>query len=187
MQKEKLTDAQRELVEANLGLARMAAWKFRESCAKVGIDLEDAMSIAYMGLIKGARSYDPSISKPGTYLMRGCELALLMELRKHRVLRLNAAQTVSLETPICMDKDGGAIFTIAETIANPGPALDDACIASILMDDAMSHISPRQREILRLMQDGLSQHEIGRRIGCSQAYVSRLLAACRKQVREAIA
>ena len=38
MQKEKLTDTQRELVEANLGLARIAAWKYRESCAKVGID-----------------------------------------------------------------------------------------------------------------------------------------------------
>jgi len=186
MQKEKLTDAQRELVEANLGLARMAAWKYRESCAKVGIDWDDAVSIACMGLIKGVRHYDPSVSKPGTYLMRGCELAILMELRKYRLPCRAAAQTVSIETPIHTDSDGN-MLTIADTIENPGPALDEACIAAIVMDEAMSNITPRQRDILLLMQDGMNQHEIGRILGYSQSYISRLMNACKKQVREAIA
>lgn len=186
MQKEKLTDAQRELVEANLGLARMVAWKYRESCARVGIDFDDAVSIACMGLIKGVRRYNPALSKPSTYLIRACETAILMELRKHRSSTRCTMLTISIETPLHTDNEGNAL-TLADVLENPGPAMEDECIATILVDDAMCNLTPRQAEILRLMQEGMNQHEIGRIIGCSQSYVSRLVNACRKQVQEAIA
>lgn len=186
MQKEKLTDVQRQLVEVNLGLARLVAWKYRESCAKVGIDWDDAYSIACMGLMKAVRLYNPGISKPGTYLMRGCELAIMMELRKYRLPCRSAALTVSLEDSVYTDSKGHEL-TLGDMLEAPGPALEDECCAAILIDEAMKQITPRQRDILRLMQDGLNQHEIGRIIGCSQSYVSRLVNACRKQLQEAIA
>ena len=186
MQKEKLTDAQRELVEANLGLARMVAWKYRESCARVGIDFDDAVSIACMGLIKGVRRYNPAVSKPSTYLSRGCELEIMMELRKRRQPCRCATLTISIDTPMDWD-DEGHTRTLSDVLAEPGPTLEDSCIATILVDTAMCNLTPRQAEILRLMQEGLNQHEIGRIIGCSQSYVSRLVNACRKQVQEAIA
>ena len=186
MQKEKLTDAQRELVEANLGLARMAAWKYRESCARVGIDWDDAYSIACLGLMKAARSYDPMRGKPSTYLSFGCETAILMELRKHRALTRCTVLTVSMETPLHTDINGN-MLTLADVLEDPGPAMEDECIAAILIENARCNITPRQAEILRLMQEGMNQHEIGRIIGCSQSYVSRLINACKKQVQEAIA
>lgn len=147
MQKEKLTDTQRELVEANLGLARMAAWKYRESCARVGIDFDDAFSIACLGLMNGVRHYDPSSSKPGTYLMRGCELAILMELRRHRASTRCTAMIISVETPIRTDNDGN-MLTIADTLVSTGPEMEDECIATILVDNALRKITPRQAEIL---------------------------------------
>lgn len=186
MQKEKLTEAQQQLVEENLGLARMAAWKYRESCARVGIDFDDALSIASMGLIRGARSYNPAVSRPSTYLIRACETAILMELRKHRASTRCTMLTISIETPVRTDNEGNTL-TIADTLENAGPTMEDECIAEILVDAAMRKITPRQADILRMMQGGMNQQEISRVLGCSQSYVSRLFNACRKQVQEAIA
>ena len=186
MQKEKLTDTQREIVEANLGLARMAAWKFRDSCAKVGIDWDDAYSIACMGLMKAARLYDPTLSRPSVYLTRGCETAIMMELRRYRQPSRCVTLTTYLSAPVSRDKEGNEL-TLEDILEAPGPAVDDECCTTILIDKAMQRITPRQREILCLMQEGLNQHEIGRIIGCSQSYVSRLMNACKKRIQEAIA
>lgn len=51
------------LVEANLGLARQAAWKFHR---KTGQPYDDLEAIAFVGLIRGCRRYDPERVNPAS-------------------------------------------------------------------------------------------------------------------------
>lgn len=57
------TDHSEALVEANLGLARQAAWRWSR---KTGQSYEDLEAVAFMGLIRGCRRYDPERINPGS-------------------------------------------------------------------------------------------------------------------------
>lgn len=55
------TDAERELLEANAGLIRSIASRFRERAAEGhGCDFEDLLQLGSIGMIKAMKSYDPS-------------------------------------------------------------------------------------------------------------------------------
>lgn len=55
------TDTSEALVEANLGLARQAAWRWSR---KTGQPYDDLEAIAFVGLIRGCRRYDPDRINP---------------------------------------------------------------------------------------------------------------------------
>jgi len=57
------TAVSEELVAANLGLARQAAWRFHR---KTGQPYDDLEAVAYVGLIRGCRRYDPERVNPGS-------------------------------------------------------------------------------------------------------------------------
>jgi hypothetical protein len=59
------TDHSEALVEANLGLARQAAWRWAR---KTGQAYDDLEAVAFMGLIRGCRRYDPERLNPSTGL-----------------------------------------------------------------------------------------------------------------------
>jgi hypothetical protein len=52
-----------ELITANLGLARQSAWRFHR---KTGQPYDELEAIAYVGLIRGCRRYDPDRLNPGS-------------------------------------------------------------------------------------------------------------------------
>lgn len=52
-----------DLITANLGLARQSAWRFHR---KTGQAYEELEAIAFVGLIRGCRRYDPERLNPGT-------------------------------------------------------------------------------------------------------------------------
>jgi DNA-directed RNA polymerase specialized sigma subunit len=52
-----------DLITANLGLARQSAWRFHR---KTGQAYEELEAIAFVGLIRGCRRYDPDRLNPGT-------------------------------------------------------------------------------------------------------------------------
>ena len=55
------TAAQTQLLEANLGLIRSIALRFRDRAAEThGCDFEDLMQLGAIGMIKAMKSYDPS-------------------------------------------------------------------------------------------------------------------------------
>jgi hypothetical protein len=56
------TAASEALITANLGLARQAAWKYHR---KTGQAYDDLEAIAFVGLIRGCRRYDPERVNPG--------------------------------------------------------------------------------------------------------------------------
>lgn len=55
------TEHSEALVEANLGLARQAAWRWAR---KTGQAYDDLEAVAFMGLIRGCRRYDPERLNP---------------------------------------------------------------------------------------------------------------------------
>lgn len=57
------TATSEELVTKNLGLARQAAWRWHR---KTGQPYDDLEAIAFVGLIRGCRRYDPERINPGT-------------------------------------------------------------------------------------------------------------------------
>lgn len=50
-----------QLIEANLNLARAKAWQF---CRSGGISYDDAEAVAFVGLVKGCRRFDPRLINP---------------------------------------------------------------------------------------------------------------------------
>lgn len=55
------SEAETELINANMGLIRSIALRFRERAAEThGCDFEDLMQIGTIGMIKAMKSYDPS-------------------------------------------------------------------------------------------------------------------------------
>jgi AraC-like DNA-binding protein len=57
------TPCSEALITKNLGLARQQAWKFHR---KTGQPYDDLEAIAFVGLIRGCRRYDPERLNPGT-------------------------------------------------------------------------------------------------------------------------
>ena len=57
------TATSEDLIAANLGLARQAAWRFHR---KTGQPYDDLEAVAYVGLIRGCRRYDPERVNPGS-------------------------------------------------------------------------------------------------------------------------
>jgi len=57
------TEHSEALVEANLGLARQAAWRWSR---KTGQAYDDLEAVAFMGLIRGCRRYDPERINPAS-------------------------------------------------------------------------------------------------------------------------
>jgi RNA polymerase sigma-B factor len=77
--------------------------------------------------------------------------------------------------------DASLVDTLGESDAELDRAVDRAALDSVL-----ARLDARQRLIVELYyRDELTQTEIGRRIGCSQMHVSRLLRAAVAQMTEA--
>ena len=57
------TAVSEDLVTANLGLARQTAWRFHR---RTGQPYDDLEAVAFVGLIRGCRRYDPERLNPGT-------------------------------------------------------------------------------------------------------------------------
>lgn len=165
--------ARDELIEHNLRLAAHIAKKYRH-----GRDIDDLISIGSIGLIKAVNTYSPARGKSlAAYAARCIENEILMSIRAEK----KRAGDVSLSEPIGVDRDGNEI-TVGDVISADSDVPEDverrldierlrAVVAA--MDD------PRERQVvvLRYGLDGgapLPQREVGRLLGISRSYVSRI-------------
>jgi RNA polymerase sigma-B factor len=82
--------------------------------------------------------------------------------------------------------DSGGSEIASAALAEPDD-FRDAIEDRLAVADALHHLHPRERTILRLrFVDGLTQTEIAERVGLSQMYVSRLLRATLERLRSEI-
>lgn len=128
-----------------------------------------------MGLVKAARRYDPSQGEFLSYAvtvangeMRHCFRELARGVRTERL-------------------DDGAERPLAERLGAPDPGFERA-EARVIVEEALDQLDEADRMIVRLrFVDGLSQAEIGEKIGATQAQVSRALARIIRRMRVVVA
>lgn len=167
--------AKDELVERNLRLVAHIAKKYKAP----GRDTDDLISTGSIGLIKAVSTYSPEKGKSlASYAGRCIENEILMSIRAERKKR----GEISLEEPIGVDRDGNEI-TVGDIIGTDEDAVFGDAIGRIsarrlrsLVEDTLTG-----RElsviILRFGLDGgepLPQREVGKMLGISRSYVSRI-------------
>ena len=167
-------EARNLLVEHNLRLVSHILKKYYTQSA----DQEDLISIGTIGLIKAINTFriDKNI-KLATYASRCIENEILMYLRKNSAQRTE----VSFDEPLNTDWDGKELL-LSDVLGTDGDVVMRPIEADVdrqLLRTAVSHLSPRERDIIT-MRFGLggvkelTQKEVADRLGISQSYISRL-------------
>lgn len=178
-------DAKELLIEHNLRLVAHIAKKYQN----VDEELEDMISIGTIGLIKAIDSFDAGKGKLSTYASRCIDNELLMFLRAKK----KTSREVSLYDPIGTDREGNEI-NLLDIIEQDQIDVIDRMEA----EDKLSRLSgliheklnDREREII-ILRYGLTseyevtQREIGRKLGISRSYVSRIEKRALEKLREA--
>ncbi len=166
-------EARNILIEHNLRLVAHITKKFENT----GEDNEDLISIGTVGLIKAINTFNVDKgTKLATYAARCIENEILMHLR---AIKKNRGE-VSIYEPIGTDKEGNEISLIDVLDSDQ----DVVKIVELIFErrnlrEKMSRLNPRERKVLE-MRYGLSrglvrtQREIGRKLGISRSYVSRI-------------
>jgi RNA polymerase sigma-B factor len=214
-----------EVVALNLEYARAMAARYRGR----GIDADDLLQVACLGLVKAARAFSldvgdsflayarPTIEGELKRHFRDCAWAIrpprrLQELHAHsRRAEAGLAQTLGHQASTSeLAEHVGAPETEMREAASLGSCFsclslstprepDGACLADTLADTsdayervrrhqvlapALASLSNKEQRVLQLrFVEGLSQAEIGRRIGTSQMQVSRLLVRILETLR----
>ena len=180
-------EARDELIERNLRLVAHIAKKYKAP----GRDPDDLIQIGSIGLIKAVNTYTPSRAKTlAGYAGRCIENEILMHLRSERKRR----GEVSLEEPIGVDRDGSEI-TVADVLGTEEDVVFGDVIGRLnaerLRRKVDELLSGRERAVvvLRYGLDGaepLPQREVGRLLGVSRSYVSRIEKRALNALREAL-
>ncbi|MEA4899296.1 MAG: sigma-70 family RNA polymerase sigma factor [Christensenellaceae bacterium] len=172
------------LIVDNLGLARHMARKFMGT----GIELEDLVSIAYIGLIKAADSYDPDKGvRFGSYAGVVIRNEILMAVRSYRT-RAPAALSLDAEVP---GTHGVTFADLLPASNNADDALDRASTCEAV-HQALGMLKPREVKVVSILHglDGgapRKQREVAQAMGVSQSIVSRWNRDAGAKLREALA
>ena len=177
--------AKKILIEHNLRLVAHIAKKYQN----VDEEMEDMISIGTIGLIKAIDSFDAGKGKLSTYASRCIDNELLMFLRAKK----KTSREVSLYEPIGTDREGNEInlLDIIEQdqvdVIDRMEAEDRLSRLSGLIHDTLND---REREIITLRygltnEYEVTQREIGRKLGISRSYVSRIEKRALEKLREA--
>ena len=183
-EKDERAQAKKILTEHNLRLVAHIAKKYQN----VDEEMEDMISIGTIGLIKAIDSFDAGKGKLSTYASRCIDNELLMFLRAKK----KTSREVSLYEPIGTDREGNEIslLDIIEQdqvdVIDRMEAEDKLSRLSGLIHDTLSD---REKEIITLRYGLTSEHEvtqreIGRKLGISRSYVSRIEKRALEKLRE---
>lgn len=172
------------LVVGNMGLAHHMARKFTGT----GIELEDLVSIAYLGLIKAADSYNPDKGvRFGSYACVVMRNEILMAVRSYRT-RAPVALSLDAEVP---GTHGVAFADLLPDSNNTDDALDRQSDREAVRR-ALGTLKPREAKVVSMLHglDGgapRKQREVALVMGVSQSIVSRWSRDAGVRLREALA
>ena len=177
--------AKEMLIEHNLRLVAHIAKKYQN----VDEETEDMISIGTIGLIKAIDSFDSGKGKLSTYASRCIDNELLMFLRA----RKKTSREVSLYEPIGTDREGNEISLLDIIEQEPVDVverLEAENKLSRLPGLIHDRLNEREKEIITLRygltsEYEVTQREIGRKLGISRSYVSRIEKRALEKLREA--
>lgn len=172
-------EARNILIEHNLRLVAHISKKY----ASAVMPSDDLISVGTIGLIKAISTFKPDKgNRLGTYAVRCIENEMLMYMRSSKKF----GNEISINEPIGTDKEGNEI-AIMDLLCDDGLSMlediDNRFQATRLYTVMANVLTPREIEILTLRyglcEPGasnaeLTQREVGKILGCSRSYISRL-------------
>jgi RNA polymerase sigma factor (sigma-70 family) len=180
----KLTDEQRNLVESNLGIARLAAHDLKDRCKACGLPLEDAISEGYLALCDAAQKSKPERGfKFTTYAYAVARSRILRACGQNNVIRpphnISERRGYTHVRPLSLDaivsSSGTATICLGDTVPDPHANVE----AEVIDRDTdwwfSKPLIPSQRRTLRLLMSGYRPFHIAHKDGVSyQAIQSRI-------------
>lgn len=180
-------EAKNVLIERNLRLVAHIVKKY----IGTGRDMDELIAIGIVGLVKAVNTYRVEKgSRLGTYAARCIDNELLMLLRNERKL----SREISLYEPIGTDKEGNEI-RFMDVVEDTSENLLDV----MMLDERIQKmyagveqvLSEREREIVCKRYglfgcEEVTQREIGKRMGISRSYVSRIEKKALQKLRHYI-
>lgn len=177
-------EARNILIEHNLRLVAHIAKKY----SNTGYPADDLISIGSIGLIKAVSSYKPEKgTKLGTYAVRCISNEILMFLRADKK-HLN---DVSLQDSVGKDSEGNEI-TFMELLSTDDKEFIEDIESEIRNTSLRQRVNQllkgREKTIIELrygLINGVerTQKEIGKMLGISRSYVSRIEKSALKKLR----
>ncbi|MCM1569779.1 MAG: RNA polymerase sporulation sigma factor SigK [Roseburia sp.] len=181
---EEAKEAKERLIEHNLRLVAHIVKKYQN----VNEDMEDLLSIGSIGLIKAIDTFDAGKGRLATYACRCIDNELLMLLRSKK----KTSREISLFEAIGQDKEGNEI-RLVDVIEQGQPdiveRMEQEQNIRRLFVFLKECLTEREREILFLRYglrggEGITQSEIGERLGISRSYVSRIEKRALEKLRQ---
>ena len=177
-------EARDVLIKHNLRLVAHIAKKFDSPQN----DCDDLISIGTIGLIKGINTFNPDKgAKLATYVARCTENEILMHLRSQKKRKCE----VSINDPVGVDREGNEI-TLQDILGTENDIVADKVEISMEYEQILRKmyiLNQREKEVLimRFGLDGhkpLTQREIGKKLGISRSYVSRIEKKALEKLRQ---
>lgn len=135
------------------------------------------VGICSIGLVKAADSYDLTKGiKFSSYCMRVMTNEVLQEIRKKK--RRDGSCCVSLDDEL----DDGRL--VAEIVPDNKDYFKHIYLSDVYRA-AIAKLSDRERRIIHaIIIQGKTQHEVGKALGWSQSYISRLYKAAIEKIKQ---
>ena len=179
-----------ELIDQWQGMIRKVASTITRCYRLSAEDREDLVSCVYLKLLRMPESKRPFIG----YVKRTIDNAARSSLSKLRAAGggglgaedkytmgfAEAAPKSSAKDPD--DDDGAAIDRITE----PDSTSEDRLVLRMTLESAITQLSPREQEVIRMHLDGLSGVDIAQVFGVNVATVSMILSRAVKRLRRAM-
>lgn len=168
-------EARRMLIERNLRLVVHVAKKYH-GCGK---DMDDLISIGTIGLIKAVNTYNKKKgTQLATYAARCIDNEILMTIRSAK----KEKNEVFIQEPIGIDKEGNEISLIDVLGTGQDDVINEVDLKLQMekLDELIEkYLNDRERRVIfyRYGLRGckrLTQREIGKLLGISRSYVSRI-------------
>ena len=158
-----------EVIEDHMPYARHIARRYSSHCS-TGEDFEQ---IAFLGLVKAVDNFDPEHGRPPTLPELSAHMGVRIDELVEALDASEAYRTTSLDRPVTAEPGAASL---GELLGGDDPGYELAVDLEVLRG-LLKHLAERDRRILSMrFVEGLTQAEIGARLGVSQMQVSRLIA-----------
>lgn len=186
------TEAQRNesrsiLLEHNLRLVAHTAKKYTAA----GATPDELISIGTIGLIKALSSFDGAKgARLGTYAVSCIQNEILMYIRANK--KYNGE--VSMNEPIGIDRDGNEIVLMDLLRCDDSELVEevDRSVQKKAVRSAVQNLQEDRERLIIQLRYGLlngvekTQREVGKMLGISRSYVSRIEKAALEKIKEAV-
>lgn len=181
------SESRRILLEHNLRLVAHTAKKYTTASATP----DELISIGTIGLIKALSSFDSTKgARLGTFAVSCIQNEILMYIRASK----KYAGEVSMNEPVGTDRDGNEIILMDLLSCDDSELVEevDRNVQARLIRRAVMNLKEERERLIIQLRYGLlngaekTQREVGRMLGISRSYVSRIEKAALEKIKEAI-